>query len=98
MYQLLRRACPWLLAGLATACSMAAEKPMTTESELVAIAGEYVATHYPDFDSSRTKPVVKDLGSKWEVSYVLPQDTLGGTPVVEIDKGSSKVLRAYHTQ
>ena len=98
--QPIRRACFWLLASLvAVACSLAAEKPMTTtESDVLRIAEEYVATHYPDFDRTQSKPVVRDLGSKWEVSYDLPEGTLGGTPIVEIDKGSSKILRAYHTQ
>lgn len=88
-----------LLSVVAIGCASAQEKSMTTtECTILRIAERYIATHYPDFDSTHTKPAVKDLGDKWEVTYDLPEDMLGGTPVVIIDKHNSKILRAYHTQ
>jgi hypothetical protein len=32
------------------------------------------------------------------VEYQLPEGMIGGTPRIEIEKGSFKVLRALHTQ
>jgi NTF2 fold immunity protein len=49
-------------------------------------------------DDGITKPSVRDNGDSWLVYYKLPEDTLGGTPEVIIDKRALKVLRAYHTQ
>jgi len=34
----------------------------------------------------------------WQVWYQLPEGSLGGTPVLLIDKKSLKVLRAHHEQ
>lgn len=73
---------------------------MTTDTRctIFRIAEQYVATHYPDFDTVKNPPTLKDNGSAWEVFYELPPTMLGGTPVVVIDKGTMKVTRAYHTQ
>jgi hypothetical protein len=55
-------------------------------------------SHYPEFDSINNPPIVRDNGDTWLVYYKFPEDTLGGTPEVIIDKRLLKVLRAYHTQ
>ncbi|AVV78338.1 hypothetical protein [Leptospira santarosai] len=34
----------------------------------------------------------------WRVTFLLPDDYMGGTPVVFIDKRTMKVLRSYNTQ
>jgi len=62
------------------------------------VAERYLATHYPDFDSIRSPPVVNDKVGAWEVSYELPPNFSGGTPVVLIDKISLEILRAYREQ
>jgi hypothetical protein len=62
------------------------------------LAERYLATHYPDFDSIRSPPVVNDKVSAWEVSYELPPNFSGGTPVILIDKTSLRILQAYREQ
>jgi hypothetical protein len=79
--------------------SVAAETSMTSlECTVARVAERYIATYYPDFDSVKNPPIVRDDGKIWIVEYQLPEGMIGGTPRIEIEKGSFKVLRALHTQ
>lgn len=69
-----------------------------TEGEILRLAESHIASEFPDFDPASLKPVIRDLGNSWEVSYELPAGIAGGTPVVIIEKGSHKVLDVYHTR
>lgn len=70
----------------------------STECTVARVAERYIASHYPDFDSIESPPIVRDIGNAWEVKYRLPSDRIGGTPVVVIEKATLKVLRSYQTQ
>ena len=72
--------------------------PTPIECTVTRVAERYIAVHYPDFDSIKNPPIVRDDGTIWTVHYQLPAEMIGGTPVIEIEKGSFKVLRAYRTQ
>ena len=93
-----------LLSFLVASISMnvdpvAAETSMTSiECTAARVAERYIATHYPDFDSVKNPPIVRDNGKIWIVEYQLPEGMIGGTPRIEIEKGSFKVLRALQTQ
>jgi hypothetical protein len=93
-----------LLSFLVASISMnvdlvAAETSKTSiECTVARVAERYIATHYPDFDSVKNPPIVRDNGKIWIVEYQLPEGMIGGTPRIEIEKGSFKVLRALHTQ
>jgi hypothetical protein len=79
--------------------SVAAETSMTSiECTVARVAERYIAIHYPDFDSVKNPPIVWDDGKIWIVEYQLPKGMIGGTPRIEIEKGSFKVLRGLHTQ
>jgi hypothetical protein len=79
--------------------AVAAETSKTsTECTVARVAERYIATHYPDFDSVKNPPIVRDEGKIWIVEYQLPEGMIGGTPRIEIEKSSFKVLRALHTQ
>jgi len=71
---------------------------MPIECTVTRVAERYIAVHYPDFDSMKNPPIVRDDGTIWIVHYQLPTGTIGGTPVIEIEKSSFEVLRAYRTQ
>jgi hypothetical protein len=89
--------CPiFLYSSLARDGDMASQE--SKECLVARIAERYIALHYPDFDSIRTPPIVHDKGTFWEVEYQLPEGTIGGTPVVLIDKATLRVIRAYRTQ
>ncbi len=78
---------------------IAKENAMTRMDCTVArVAERYVATHYPTFDTIKDLPLIHDKGDTWEVEYEIPSGTIGGTPVVVIEKATLKVLRASHTQ
>lgn len=89
-----------LILGLvAFACSnLRAEQVSTNEAEARTIAEKFVADRYPDFDNRKKKPVLKDGGDHWEFTYELPDDMIGGAPVVIIDKRTKKIIRSYRTQ
>ena len=77
-----------------------ANEPKMNEDELgvVQIARDYVAARWPNFDLAGSPPIIKSRGELWQVWYQLPEGSLGGTPVLLIDKKSLKVLRAHHEQ
>ena len=59
---------------------------------------EYIAKRYPNFDSAGLKPVISEQDNLWELTYQLPEDTLGGVPIITIDKRTCTVVHAIHTQ
>jgi|SRR3954447_15979 hypothetical protein len=69
------------------------------KATLLRISEEYLKAHHPEWTNRLSlPPVVVDRGGYWQVSFELPNGMLGGTPVVEIRKGSHEVIKAYHTQ
>lgn len=75
----------------------------STESDLretlVGIAKAYIGEYHPNWkDKLDLPPVIENKGSHWQVSFELPPDLQGGTPVVEINKRSLKVIRIHFTQ
>ena len=66
------------------------------------IGARYLREHYPDWAKdeadSHHPEVLLDRGTYWEYTFELPANVIGGVPVVEIDKQTLKVLKAYHTQ
>jgi hypothetical protein len=82
-----------------TSYSLAAEVVMSSkECDVIRVAERYVSGHYPDFDTLKYPPVVTDGKDRWVVSYQLPVERLGGTPVIEIAKGTLAILKTYRTQ
>jgi hypothetical protein len=66
--------------------------------DLMKIATETIARRYPSFDPTGLQPVISEKGQLWELTYALPAGTLGGTPVVTIDKGTCAVVSVRHEQ
>jgi hypothetical protein len=67
----------------------------------VAVARYYLRETHPDWykEIKDLKHLdVVDAGNIWEVRVPVPGDRLGGGPVVEVDKDSFHVIRAYHEQ
>ena len=75
-----------------------AEQMTSQESEVQAIAEKLVRERYKDFDMRDKKPLLKDEGDNWEFTYQLPDDMIGGAPVIIIDKRTMKIIRTYRTQ
>lgn len=86
--------------GLAVAgcASLRAEQMTAKEKEALSVAEKFIAGRYSDFDKHNKKPVLKDTGNHWEVTYELPEDMIGGAPVVIIDKQTMQVIRSFRTQ
>lgn len=68
------------------------------EKEAQSMAEKFVAERYTDFDKRDKKPTLTDQGDHWEFTYELPEDMIGGAPVVIIDKQTKKIIRSYRTQ
>ena len=69
------------------------------DAELVTIATAHLQRHRPEWaDVDHLSPKIIVHADHWEVTWRLPPDTLGGTPVVRIDKDTLEVTQAYHTQ
>jgi NTF2 fold immunity protein of polymorphic toxin system component len=90
-----------LTLGIATFW-MAQMTPNQTMSQancnVLKIAHEYIASRYPLFDAAGLTPVISEQGSLWRLTYELPRGTLGGVPIITIDRRTCRVVRAEHTQ
>jgi hypothetical protein len=78
----------------------AGEKSVMDDGRDKAIAAgrEFVKLRYPDFVEDRKTPIVTDKGDTWEFTYRLPDDMLGGAPVVIFKKSDLSVKESYRTQ
>jgi hypothetical protein len=62
------------------------------------IADVYVAQHYPGTPRHLLRPVAHDQGDSWLITYALPEGAAGGTPTIVINKRTSRVTFATHSQ
>ena len=86
------------IAGFLIAGCQAGASRDVTDVEAIAIADSYVAQHYPMSPRHLLRPVAHDRGRSWVVTYEPPPDSAGGTPTIEIDKRSGRVVAAFHDQ
>jgi NTF2 fold immunity protein of polymorphic toxin system component len=68
------------------------------DCDMLKIAREYIAGRYPLFDAAGLTPVISERGNQWRMTYELPRGTLGGVPIITIDKRTCTVVHAEHTQ
>ena len=62
------------------------------------VAEDHIAANFKGFTVGRKEvPKLVDKGDYWLFYYALP-GMLGGSPTVEIDKQTFKVIRSYMTQ
>ena len=70
-----------------------------SKEQLLKITRDYLQKERPTWVKSLDLPsIVTEHQDYWEVTFKLPDDMIGGVPVVEIDKASFIVRKAYHTQ
>lgn len=69
------------------------------EQKIITIVKAHVKEHFPQSVTDlELRPIFTDRSTYWEVSFELPEFTLGGTPVVWVDKETHKVVKSFHTQ
>ncbi len=93
----------WLALSTLAASSLmqaCAHPESDLQSRIARVANEYIAAHFPEWPPPDPdwKPEVLDHGTFWEFRYILPRNTIGGGPVVLVDKQTMKVTKAYHEQ
>lgn len=69
-----------------------------SECDFVKVAEAYVAKHFPRSDITGLRRLVFETENRWRVTWELPFGTLGGTPDLEIDKQTCRVVSAVHWQ
>lgn len=71
-----------------------------TEDELKALSiGEgFIADKFPDYDIKDKVLAIDSKDDKWIIYYKSAPLTLGSSPVVEVDKKTMDVIKAYKTQ
>ena len=71
------------------------------QDKAVVVARLYLQENHPQWYEeieSVDQFDITDTGTSWEVRKPFPKGVLGGGPVVEVDKNSLRVIRAYHEQ
>lgn len=68
------------------------------QEKAIAAGRDFVRLRFPDFVEDRKTPVAIDKGDSWEFTYRLPDDMLGGAPVVILSKTDLSVKEFYRTQ
>jgi hypothetical protein len=86
------------LVGCEPAPKAWAPKPGTIEYKITQIGDGVVAARYPKYDRKRFPMRVTEESDRWIFSYKLDDNMMGGTPTVEIDKRTLKVVDVYHAQ
>jgi len=81
-----------------SACQDVSDAGIVTDVEAISIADVYVAKNYPATPRDILQPVAHDQGETWLVTYRAPPDSAGGTPTIEVDKRTSRVVHAHHGQ
>lgn len=80
-------------------CNHENNKISMNEEAILVVAKQHVRERYPSSESiANYEPVILDKGDFWEVTFKLPELTLGGVPVVKVSKETGKVIDSYHTQ
>jgi len=90
-----------LLTATAVATSLqlvTGEAMSQSPCDFFGIAQQFIAQRYPTFDSTGLRPTISETDSLWELTYELPRGTLGGVPIITIDKRTCAIVRAIHTQ
>jgi hypothetical protein len=86
------------LIGCEPAPKVWAPKPGTVEYKIAQIGDRIVAAHYPKYNRKRFPVRITEKGDRWIFDYKLDDNMLGGTPTVEMDKRTLKVVDIYQTQ
>jgi hypothetical protein len=77
----------------------AAARGRKSKATLVELARHYILTQRPEWKEKLAREArVTETATQFEVTWSLPADTIGGVPVVIIDKRTGRVVKAYHTQ
>lgn len=71
---------------------------MSQPCDVLKVAQEYIAKHFPSFDVTKFKSIISEQGSMAEVTYELPRGMLGGVPIILVDKKTCRVIKASHSQ
>ena len=86
------------ITGVTAAQLIVGQSMSHANCELLRIAEQTIAKRYPTFDPTGKKLVISEKGHLWEMTYTLPPDTLGGAPIITIDKRTCTVVRVQLTQ
>ncbi len=63
------------------------------------VAADYIRIVRPAWKEALSLPhEVTDKGDYWLVTFVLPEDQIGGVPVLHVDKKDNLVVKAFHEQ
>lgn len=91
----------FVVLGIAPACSNASSKCDILKGEQIAVANtakKYISRTYPDFKAGNLCLQVILVEGRWEITYRLPPNMIGGAPVVLIERKTGAVSRSYRTQ
>ena len=73
--------------------------PSDSFAVLEAQAARYVSEKRPEWARETKRPArIADMGDRWRVDYVLPDNVFGGTPIIEIAKKDGSLLYLKHSQ
>lgn len=71
---------------------------MGMHSDVIVMAQKAISETFPEFRSGERAPEIIDQGEEWKFIYNLSDGSLGGSPVVIIDKKTKKIIKIYRTQ
>ena len=66
--------------------------------DLLKIAQQVIAERYPDFDATGLQLLISETDTLLELTYEIPRGSLGGAPIITIDKRRCTVVRVEHSQ
>lgn len=89
-----------LFAFIAVATSQLLSDQVMSQTicDASSVARAHIVKRFPKFDTYGLVETVSDGGDHWEVAYQPPKDSIGGGPIVKIDKRTCSVKDFIITQ
>lgn len=86
-----------LFAAFIGACHTQARGPFN-KTDAIAIADRYVNERFAPVPPDEVRIVAEDHDAIWRVTFNPPEDSVGGSLLVDVDKQTGRVVRFYGEQ
>lgn len=84
--------------AVATPQLLADQVMSQTICDASSVAKAHIAKRFPKFETYGLVETISDGGDHWEIAYQPPKDSIGGGPIVKIDKRTCSVVDFIITQ
>lgn len=86
-----------ILLSNASVCALGKDTVVLKDSEIQRIE-MLLKSKYPNIKVNMNNISIHDNHSLWEIRFELPEDTIGGSPILWVDKKTLVIVKSVMTQ